>query len=116
MTKGIYAHLAAAWQRCLGIDCVWHLQDLSLNAFGEFSAGCLACFRALSAGYRGGWHAHRAPASRAIQQRVTVLLNGIDTALFHPGIDGQPVRTSLASVRAGARACTRLTWKGQHYL
>lgn len=121
VTKGIYAHFSGGMAaRCLGIDCVWHLQDFISERFWGIQRrvfGLFSRFYPRAIVVDGTPIAHQLP--RAIQQRVTVLLNGIDTALFHPGIDGQPVRSQFGispeDLVLGHAA--RLTpWKGQHYL
>jgi glycosyltransferase involved in cell wall biosynthesis len=121
-TKGLPAHfyggLAA---RRAGLPCVWHLQDLVSPRAG--------CLHVLVQGLAGRVLADQviADGSGIVRQmapflpreRLTLIHNGVDTAVFTPWVDGSSVRrewnVGASSVVIGSVA--RLTpWKGQDVL
>jgi glycosyltransferase involved in cell wall biosynthesis len=121
VTKGLTAHFyGAVAARRLGIPCVWHAQDLiSERSFGIYrkAFGLAARWLPKQIIVDGASIARQLPAS--LQSRVTVILNGVDTDMFHPQIDGGPVRQELGIPKDDLVIghLARLTpWKGQHYL
>lgn len=121
VTKGLTAHFYGGLAAHLaGNPCIWHLQDF----ISERYWGLFRWFLGLVARHipdhiivDGTPIAHQLPAD--IQERVSVVLNGVDAQVFHPGLDGAPVRRELdiplEALVIGNVA--RLTpWKGQHHL
>jgi glycosyltransferase involved in cell wall biosynthesis len=121
-TKGMQAHfyggLAA---RLAGVPCVWHVQDLVSVRAGKLYPAIL--------GWSGRMLARRiildgGTIQEQLQpyvpaERLTVIHNGVDTALFSPEVDGTKVRREWGiepdELLIGNVA--RLTrWKGQHEL
>jgi glycosyltransferase involved in cell wall biosynthesis len=121
VTKGLSAHffggLAA---RNLGIPCVWHAQDfISERSFGIYrrAFGRAARWLPTQVIADGVSIAEQLPPS--LRARVTVIHNGVDTNVFHPGLDSAPVRRELAipANHLIVGHMGRVTpWKGQHYL
>jgi len=121
VTKGISSHfLGGLAARKLRIPCVWHVQDLiSERSFGIYR-------RAFGRGARwlpqqiivdGYTMAKQLP--KALQARISVIHNGIDTNVFRPGLDGAGVREELGipENHLVIGHVGRVTpWKGQHYL
>ena len=121
VTKGLFPHLYGGLAaRQARIPCIWHVQDLvSERTFGIYR-------RALGVGASwlpdqiivdGGSIERQLP--RSLKSRVTVIHNGIDTAKFRPGLDGNSVRRELNLPLDNLVVGTvgRITpWKGQHYL
>lgn len=121
LTKGVYAHLcgglASKW---MGIHCVWHVQDLiSERYWGLYRK----FFGLLAQTLPDGIVVDGTPIARQLPQslhyKVDVVFNGVDTQVFHPGLDGSAIRDELGitpdQVVIGHVA--RLTpWKGQHHL
>ena len=121
VTKGLFSHfyggLAA---RRLGIPCVWHVQDFISERFWKLYQRFF--------GQVARWipdHVVVDGASisrqlhRTVQDRITVIHNGVDTKVFRPDVDGQGIRRELgipvdAMVIGHAGRIT--PWKGQHYL
>jgi glycosyltransferase involved in cell wall biosynthesis len=121
VTKGLFAHfyggLAA---RRLRIPCIWHAQDfISERLFGVYRRGFGLVARWLP-GYvivDGAAIADQLPHS--MQNRTSVIHNGVDSNVFRPGLSGAAVREEFGlptdAIVIGHIA--RMTpWKGQHYL
>jgi glycosyltransferase involved in cell wall biosynthesis len=120
VTKGLFPHfyggLAA---RHLGIPCIWHVQDFISERFlGLYRRAFALAARVLP----NHIIADGAAISRQlnpVKDRLSVILNGVDSNVFHPGIDGASVRAEFG-LPAGAIVIGhvgRMTpWKGQHYL
>ncbi len=120
ITKGLFSHfyggLAA---RKLGIPCIWHVQDFISERFlGLYRrtfglAARLLPDRIIADGAAIGRQL------RSVEDRVSIILNGVDSNVFQPGIDGASVRAEL-DLPDGAIVIGhvgRMTpWKGQHYL
>jgi glycosyltransferase involved in cell wall biosynthesis len=120
VTKGLFSHfyggLAA---RRLGIPCIWHVQDFISERFLGFYrrafelAARFLPDRIIADGAAIGRQL------RAVEDRVSIILNGVDSNVFQPGIDGASVRAEL-DLPEGAIVIGhvgRMTpWKGQHYL
>ena len=121
ITKGTLAHfyggLAA---RRAGIPCIWHVQDFISERFWGLNRrvfGLLAGWLSTQVIADGGSIIRQLPLK--VQAKAHVVFNGVDTAVFHPGIDGSPVRQELAIPAEAAVIghVARLTpWKGQHHL
>ena len=121
VTKGLLAHfyggLAARW---LGIPCLWHVQDFISERFGGIyrrGFGQVARWLPSHIVVDGSPIADQLPMD--IQDRVTVVLNGVDTAVFRPGIDGSPVREALGIPERAlviGHVARMTPWKGQHHL
>jgi len=121
VTKGLYAHFAGGMAGKLAATrCVWHVQDLISESLGGFYCRLFSLAASLLPdviAVDGRSIARQLPKS--LQDRVHVVLNGVDVEIFRPCIDAQPVRSELGipqdAVVIGHVA--RLTpWKGQHHL
>ncbi len=56
---------------------------------------------------------------KRLQDRIYVVLNGVDVGIFHPYIDPQPVRSELGIAQDAlviGHAARITPWKGQHHL
>jgi len=121
VTKGLSAHFAGGLAaRKLGIPCVWHAQDLiSEHSFGLYrrAFGRVAGWLPQQIIADGASISEQLPSS--LQSRITVIHNGVDTNVFHPGLDGDGVRCELEipGDHLVVGHMGRVTpWKGQHYL
>ena len=120
VTKGLFPHfyggLAA---RQLGIPCIWHVQDFISERF-------LGLYRrAFGLGARvlpNHIIADGAAIGRQlnpVKDRLSVILNGVDSNVFQPGNDGASVRAELglpADAIVIGHVGRMTPWKGQHYL
>ena len=121
VTKGLSSHFAGGWvARKLGIPCVWHVQDLiSERNFGIYRRAFGRAARWLPAQIIVDGASITEQLPRSLQSRITVIHNGVDTDIFHPGIDGLAVRRELEipDDHLVVGHMGRVTpWKGQHYL
>ena len=122
ITKGMSAHffggLAA---RSLRIPCVWHVQDRVSERYGPFfkwiisGGGRLLADRCIA----DAESIARQLGTLIPKDRISIILNGIDTDRFSPDVDGLSVRSEWGvdrdTILIGVVA--RLTpWKGQHLL
>ena len=121
VTKGLFSHLYGGLAaRQLGIPCVWHVQDF-------ISERCWKIYQRLFGQLARWMPAHiivdGASISRqlplSVQDRISIIHNGVDTEVFRPDVDGQRTRQELgipfdAMVIGHAGRIT--PWKGQHYL
>ena len=121
VTKGLSSHLLGGLAaRKLRAPCVWHVQDfISQRTFGIYrrAFGWAARFLPEHIIVDGNSIAEQLPKS--LQPRITVILNGVDTKVFRPDLDGTIVRQELgiANDDLVIGNLGRLTpWKGQHYL
>jgi len=121
VTKGLFSHfyggLAA---RSLRIPCVWHVQDFISERFGKVYQRLFARAAQLLPDHI---IVDGASISRQLhntsRERISIIHNGVDTAVFRPDVDGRGVRRefeippdALVIGHVG-----RMTpWKGQHYL
>jgi glycosyltransferase involved in cell wall biosynthesis len=121
VTKGLFSHfyggLAA---RYLGIPCVWHVQDfiserfwrIYQRMFGQVARWMPDHIIVDGASISRQLH-------RAVQDRISVIHNGIDTEVFRPDLDGQGIRREVG-IPTDAMVIGhvgRMTpWKGQHFL
>jgi glycosyltransferase involved in cell wall biosynthesis len=121
VTKGLLSHFyggLAAHQ--MGIPCVWHVQDF-------ISERCWKIYQRLF-GQVARWlpdHIIVDGASisrqlhRTVQDRISIIHNGVDTKVFRPDVDGQSIRREVG-IPVDAMVIGhvgRMTpWKGQHYL
>jgi glycosyltransferase involved in cell wall biosynthesis len=121
VTKGLFSHfyggLAA---RQLGIPCVWHVQDFISERFWKVYQRCF--------GQLARWlpdHVVVDGASidrqlhRTVQDRITIIHNGVDTRVFRPDLDGRGIRQSLGiplEALVVGHVGRMTPWKGQHYL
>ncbi|HYR76620.1 MAG TPA: glycosyltransferase family 4 protein [Pyrinomonadaceae bacterium] len=121
VTKGLSSHfLGGLAARKLRIPCVWHVQDfISERTFGIYRRvfGRAARWLPTQVIADGVSIAEQLP--RSLQSRITTIHNGVDTSVFHPGLDGAGVRREFA-IPVGDLVVGhmgRITpWKGQHYL
>jgi glycosyltransferase involved in cell wall biosynthesis len=120
VTKGLFSHFCGGLAaRKLGIPCIWHVQDFISERF-------LGLYRR-AFGLAARWLPDRIIADGAaigrqlssVENRISIILNGVDSKVFQPGIDGASVRAEL-DLHEGAIVIGhvgRITpWKGQHYL
>lgn len=121
VTKGLFPHfyggLAA---RKLNIPCVWHAQDF----ISERSLGVYRRYFGLAARVLpdhiivdGAAIGRQLPSS--IQQRISVIHNGVDANIFRPSLDGASVRAELglpADAFVIGNVARITPWKGQHHL
>jgi glycosyltransferase involved in cell wall biosynthesis len=121
VTKGLSAHFAGGMAaRKLRIPCVWHAQDfISERSFGVYrrAFGRVARWLPQQIIVDGKSIAEQLPPS--LQSRVTVIHNGVDTSVFHPGLESAGVRRELGipEDHLVVGHMGRVTpWKGQHYL
>ena len=121
VTKGLSSHfLGGLAARKLQVPCVWHVQDfISERTFGIYrrAFGWAARFLPEQIIVDGNSIAEQLPQS--LRTRTTVVLNGVDTKVFRPGLDGTSVREELG-IPSGDLVIGNLgritPWKGQHYL
>jgi glycosyltransferase involved in cell wall biosynthesis len=121
VTKGLFAHFyggLAAHQ--VGVPCVWHVQDFISERFwkvyqrffGQVARWIPDHIIVDSASISRQLH-------RTVQDRISIIHNGVDTEVFRPNIDGQSIRQELG-IPTDAMVIGhigRMTpWKGQHYL
>ncbi len=121
ITKGLFAHFYGGFAaQELNIPCIWHVQDFISERFlGIYKHifGLMACRIPDHIITDGVSIAHQLPA--VIQDRVKVILNGVDTNIFHPGLDGLKVRAEFCIPHDSSvigSAARLAPWKGQHYL
>lgn len=123
VTKGMSAHIYGGLAaRMAGVPSLWHLQDfISERYFGLYREFFALLARTIPTTIVADGAPIRDQMPRKIQNRVRVVLNGVDTKKFQPGRDGKgpEIRRQLAipsdSLVVGNVA--RLTpWKGQHLL
>ena len=121
ITKGLFSHFYGGFAaRELNIPCIWHVQDFISERFLGIYKHIFGLMASRIPDYiitDGASIAHQLPY--AVQNRVKVILNAVDTNIFHPGIDGLKVRAEFGiphnSLVIGSAA--RLApWKGQHHL
>ncbi len=121
VTRGMSAHFYGGLAARLSkLPCVWHLQDyISDRYLGAYRR----LFAMLAARIPNRVVADGSPIKRqlppAVQARTSVVYNGVDTAIFQPGQDGQRIRREFGippdALVIGS--VSRLTpWKGQHHL
>ncbi len=121
MTKGLPSHfLGGLAARKLRTPCVWHVQDLvSERSFGIYrrALGCAARVLPEKIVVDGKAIADQLP--RSVRARTKVVLNGVDTNVFSPEVDGTAARRefAIAADELVIGHAGRVTpWKGQHYL
>lgn len=121
VTKGLSSHfyggLAA---RQSGIPCVWHVQDfvserfwkIYQRLFGQVARWIPDHIIVDSACISRQLH-------RKVQDRISIIHNGVDTEVFRPDVDGRAIRREIG-IPVDAMVIGhigRMTpWKGQHYL
>ena len=121
VTKGLFSHfyggLAA---RQLGIPCVWHVQDFISERFGKI-------YQRLFAQVARWMPDHiivdGASISRqlhhTVQDRISIIHNGVDTEVFRPDVDGRRIRREIGipmDAMVVGHIGRMTPWKGQHYL
>jgi glycosyltransferase involved in cell wall biosynthesis len=121
VTKGLSSHFLGGFAaRKLGIPCVWHVQDLiSERTFGIYRRAFAAAARFLPERIIVDGKAIAEQLPQALQSRISIVLNGVDTNVFRPGIDGSCLRRELniPDDHLVIGHVGRMTpWKGQHYL
>lgn len=121
ITKGFSAHLygglAARWVKT---PCLWHLQDFISERYGGLYCkiwGLLARWLPMLIVADGTPIAAQLPPK--IQDRVCVVLNGVDTDIFKPVRCSTKLQKTLGLPENGVVIgnVARITpWKGQHHL
>lgn len=121
LTKGLIAHfyggLAAKWA---GVKCIWHVQDFISERWVGVYRRIFGLFARILADHivvDGTPIAMQLPEN--IQNRVSVIFNGVDVNDFKPGLDGSQIRHefSLAHDDIVIGNVARITpWKGQHFI
>jgi glycosyltransferase involved in cell wall biosynthesis len=121
VTKGLFSHFHGGLvARQLGIPCVWHVQDLISERFWKIYQRVFA------------WVARWLPdhiivdgasisrqLNHAVQDRVSIIHNGVDTEVFRPDIDGRRIRQEVGiplDAMVVGHVGRMTPWKGQHYL
>jgi len=121
VTKGLFPHfyggLAA---RKLRIPCIWHAQDLiSERHLGLYRRGFGFAAGRLPDHIIADGAAIGRQLPRRVQDRISVIHNGVDSGVFRPGLNGASVREEL-DLSPGAIVIGHLAritpWKGQHHL
>ncbi|HEY2971138.1 MAG TPA: glycosyltransferase family 4 protein [Pyrinomonadaceae bacterium] len=120
VTKGLFSHfyggLAA---RQLGIPCIWHVQDFISERFLGLYRRAFGLAARVLPNHIIADGAAIGRQLNPVKDRLSVILNGVDSNVFQPGTDGASVRAELG-LPAGAIVIGhvgRMTpWKGQHYL
>jgi L-malate glycosyltransferase len=121
VTKGLFSHFyGGLTARQLGIPCVWHVQDFISERFWKIYRrlfGLIARWVPAHIIVDGASISRQLPPS--VQDRISIIHNGVDTEVFRPDVDGQRIRQELgipihAMVIGHAGRMT--PWKGQHYL
>jgi glycosyltransferase involved in cell wall biosynthesis len=121
VTKGLFSHfyggLAA---RRSGIPCVWHVQDFISERFWKIYQRLFAHAarwlpdHIIADGASIGRQLHR-----SMQDRISIIHNGVDTDVFRPDIDGQRIRREVGipdDAMVVGHVGRMTPWKGQHYL
>lgn len=120
VTKGLFPHIYGGLAtRQTGIPCVWHVQDFVSERFFGLYRRAFALVAALLPKHIIADGGAIKRQLHSLEHRVSVILNGVDTNVFQPRIDGRGVRRELGipedAVVIGHVG--RMTpWKGQHYL
>jgi glycosyltransferase involved in cell wall biosynthesis len=121
VTKGLFSHfyggLAA---RQLDIPCVWHVQDFISERWWRIYQrlfGQIAQWMPDHIIVDGASISRQLPPT--VQDRISIIHNGVETKVFRPDVDGRSIRRELgipldAMVIGHAGRIT--PWKGQHYL
>ena len=121
VTKGLFAHfyggLAA---RQLRIPCVWHVQDfVSERCWNIYQQLFTQVARWLPDHIVVDGASIGAQLHGTIQDRISIIPNGVDTEMFRPGLDGQCVRRELGiplDAMVIGHVGRMTPWKGQHCL
>jgi glycosyltransferase involved in cell wall biosynthesis len=120
VTKGLFPHfyggLAA---RKLGIPCIWHVQDFISERFLGFYRRAFSWTARLLPDHIIADGAAISRQLSPVEDRISVILNGVDSNVFRPGIDGAGLREELglpASAIVIGHVGRMTPWKGQHYL
>jgi len=121
VTKGLPSHFLGGFAaRKLAIPCVWHVQDfISERTFGIYRRAFAAAARFLPTRIIVDGKAIAEQLPQALQSRIAVVLNGVDTNVFRPGLDGSALRRQfdIPDDHLVIGHVGRMTpWKGQHYL
>jgi glycosyltransferase involved in cell wall biosynthesis len=121
VTKGLSSHFLGGFAaRKLRIPCVWHVQDLiSERTLGIYRRAFSCASRLLPTRIIVDGKAIAMQLPQALQARISVIHNGVDTDVFRPGLDGTRLRRELGipEDHLVIGHVGRVTpWKGQHYL
>jgi glycosyltransferase involved in cell wall biosynthesis len=121
VTKGLPSHfIGGLAARHAGVPCLWHVQDLiSDRTFGIYRRVFAFAAQRLPQHIIVDGRAIKDQLPQSIHSRVSIVHNGIDTGVFHPGRDGAAVRREfdIAPDQIVIGQAGRITpWKGQHYL
>lgn len=121
VTKGLPSHFLGGFAaRRLRTPCVWHLQDLiSERNFGIYRRALGVAARALPTRIIVDGKSIADQLPHSLRSRTHTILNGVDTNVFSPEVDGAAARRELGIepddfVIGHAGRVT--PWKGQHYL
>jgi len=120
VTKGLFSHFYGGLAtRRLSVPCVWHVQDFISERFlGLYRRAFSVAARLLP----DHIVADGAAISRQLgsdRERISVILNGVDTNVFRPQHDGTELRAELGLPEDATIIghVGRMTpWKGQDYL
>jgi glycosyltransferase involved in cell wall biosynthesis len=118
--KGLSSHFYGGMaSRKLGVPCIWHVQDfISERSLGIYRRAFSYAARRLPDHIivDGAAISRQLPG---VQDRLSVIHNGVDSNTFRPGIDGAGVREELglpANAIVIGHVGRMTPWKGQHYL
>ena len=121
VSKGLFSHFYGGLvARQLGIPCVWHVQDFISERFWKLYQrffGQVARWIPDSVVVDGASIGHQLP--RTVQDRITVIHNGVDTRVFRTNLDGRCIRRDLGiplDALVVGHVGRMTPWKGQHYL
>ena len=121
VTKGMFSHFygGLAAQR-LGIPCIWHVQDFVSERFwGVYRQVFGQVARRLPDHIIVDGEPIARQMPRGVQERVSLIYNGVDTRVFRPGLDGIGVRRELgipSNALVIGHVARMTPWKGQHQL
>jgi glycosyltransferase involved in cell wall biosynthesis len=121
ITKGLPSHFLGGFAaRKLRTPCVWHVQDLiSERNFGIYRRAFAIAARVLPTRIIADGKSIADQLPQSLQPRTDTILNGVDTNVFSPEVDGVAAREELgiSADQIVIGHVGRVTpWKGQHYL
>ena len=121
VTKGLFPHFYAGLAaHLLDIPCVWHVQDFISERFGRIYQRLFSQVARWLPDHLivdGATIARQ--LSPTLQDRISIIHNGVDTSVFRPNINGEDIRREfgIPSDAIVIGHVGRMTpWKGQHYL
>ncbi len=120
VTKGLFPHLYGGLAaRQARVPCIWHVQDFISERFLGLYRRCFGLAARLLPNHIIADGSAIKRQLNSISDRVSVILNGVDTNVFRPGSDGRRLREELGIPETATVIghVGRMTpWKGQHYL